>query len=164
MMFIAEWEMMTLRQKRQCLQISLVEIQKRTGINPTCLSRIENGIQKITPEMSKRIGIITNFLNDCYNGKINYQISEQANVCKDNRVVLKEKYGVSSKEVFEIREIRESLNLSQQDVADAIGVSDTAIYDKEIQRRPLWRSEYKEIMEYFRQEKLKRIFGDKNGQ
>ena len=147
--------------KRLKLKISLREVQKHTGLNASTLSKIERG-KKILSQ--RQILTLKQFYDDCEAGRINYQ-QTKSHVGSTYNSVKKQKRQkkreVSSQKINEMREIRKKLNLSQYDVADAVGISQMSVSDKERQKMPLRKNEYEKIMNFFKQEKLRQIFGEK---
>ena len=57
--------------------------------------------------------------------------------------------------------IRKKLQLTQYDVADAVGIKQQIVSKKELEISPLLKNEYKKMMNFFKQEKLRQIFGEK---
>ena len=150
--------------KRLELKISLREVQKHIGfLSKEKISLLERR-KKTLPQ--RQILALKQFYNDCEAGRINYQRSE--NVCSSSQYIpitprrqRQKKQEISSQKINEMREIRKKLNLSQYDVADAVGISQMSVSDKERQKMPLRKNEYEKIMNFFKQEKLRQIFGEK---
>ena len=155
------YEIADLVKKRLELKMPLREVQKHTGLNISDLSLIERG-KKILSQ--RQILTLKQFYNDCEAGRINYQQikshvgSTYNSVKKQKR---QKKQEVSSQKISEMIKIRKKLQLTQYDVADAVGIKQQIVSKKELEISPLLKNEYKKMMNFFKQEKLRQIFGEK---
>ena len=156
------YDITDLLKKRLELKISLREVQKHTGLNASTLSKIERGKKTLSKQ---QILALEQFYDDCEAGRINYQ--QKDNVCSTvynsvrRRKQRQKKQEVSSQKISDMRKIREKLNLTLKDVGAVIELSRYAASERELGIVPLSKNEYKKIMDFFKQEKLKRIFGEK---
>ncbi|MBR0253604.1 MAG: hypothetical protein IJQ99_09580 [Synergistaceae bacterium] len=155
------YEIADLVKKRLELKMPLREVQKHTGLNISDLSLIERG-KKILSQ--RQILTLKQFYDDCEAGRINYQ-QTKSHVGSTYNSVKKQKRQkkreVSSQKISEMIKIRKKLQLTQYDVADAVGIKQQIVSKKELEISPLLKNEYKKMMNFFKQEKLRQIFGEK---
>lgn len=146
----SEQTMRFLHKVRLKLGIILSEIQRQTGVNPCKVSKWEHGKGVLTDDELSRI---YEFLKNCVEGKTDFKISKHAGNNK-----LNEEHTVDIYAPLKIIKVRQRLNISNEEISRAAGVPEDIMKLKLLCECPFWEHEYKAIMAYFKNVKLKRIF------
>ncbi|MBR2207916.1 MAG: helix-turn-helix domain-containing protein [Synergistaceae bacterium] len=94
------------------------------------------------------------FITDCIDERRKYTKSKTKRIPR-----ISENEKCSKKQVIEIRGIRERLRISQRKVAPILGLSQPGFMYKERGENFMRISEYEALKKFYKQEKLKQIFG-----
>lgn len=140
--------MADLHRKRIELNMSRRVAAKYLGISHGLLYKYER--ENLAPQHI--FEYYRNYLENCANGKIYYR---HIKVFSPRNII----NPVPKKNLLQIRAIRRSLKIRQKIAARVIDASATILSNRERGRTGMLQSEYDALMKFYRQEKLKRIFG-----
>ena len=146
-----------LRELRIQLKISQTEISKILNCNPCTISYYESHTYGISDEKAQKY---QNYLTDVIDGKIKPQ--HDWRVGKTGGIPSWLKRGsesVTIKEAKISRLVRRNLGISQCEVAPLAQISVSSLKNKELGQQKMFKTEYEALMSFYKQEKLKRIFG-----
>ena len=148
--------MADLRKKRIELNMSSRTAAQYLGIDFSTLCKYER--ENSAPQHF--FECYRDYIEGCSNGKIYFQ--QSANKSLVGAVNYKRQKNVrlvSLKQISQLRVIRCSLRIKQIIACKVLNKSHQALSFKETGRYPMLQTEYDALMKFYRQEKLKRIFG-----
>lgn len=143
-----------LKKLRIWLGITQEEVGKRLSYDVTTIGDYELKQRKIS---KVTLSAYEDFLTKCAKGEIEYKKSVHHRLGNNTRTP--ENLCCSKEQVIFMRRIRESLGISLNSACKAIGKKITALTNKECGKVPMLITEFEALMKYYKQEKLKRIFG-----
>ena len=147
--------MADLRKKRIELNMASTTAAQYLGVDYGVLCRYE----RRNDAPYSFINSYNEYLKNCENGLILYKKGKQGKngVGSNGRLLIHN--AVSYEKVKRISKIRKSMKIFCKHAASVINISSTSYSDKERGQTGMSQTEYTVLMKFYRQEKLKRIFG-----